>query len=245
MPLPPKNTERRPSLERVGTYPTHIATDAGWLSNLANEQIHALATHTLAHHCEHGMRTLAITSAMAGEGKTTVSLALAQKLAAADKRVLLVDLDTHRGTLSRSAALDEVSGAMESSQGNGAAFHSYATSCPGVSIMPTGTIDPTSGVPLLDPERVRRIVRRGLEEYDIVLLDCPPLLPVADTHVIADVADNAILVVRANSTPRKILEQALVQFGKDKFFAAILNRARPNDIPYFREVYGYYRRSST
>jgi hypothetical protein len=68
---------------------------------------------------------------------------------------------------------------------------------------------------------------------------------VADTHVIADVADNAILVVRANSTPRKILEQALVQFGKDKFFAAILNRARPNDIPYFREVYGYYRRSST
>ena len=83
-----------------------------------------------------------------------------------------------------------------------------------------------------------------LEEFDIVLLDCPPLLPVADAHVIAEVADVAILVVRANSTPKQLLEQALKEFGEKKFFAAILNRAKPYNIPYFREVYGYYRRTS-
>ena len=74
-----------------------------------------------------------------------------------------------------------------------------------------------------------------------MLLDRPPLLPVADTHVIGDAADSAILVVRANRTPREVLKQALKEFGAEKFFAAVLNRAHPYNIPYFREVYGYYR----
>ena len=41
------------------------------------------------------------------------------------------------------------------------------------------------------------------------------------------------------------LDQALNEFGKERIFAAVLNRAQPNDIPYFREVYGYYERRST
>ena len=69
----------------------------------------------VAHHTEQGLRTLAITSALAGEGKTTVSLALAEKLATTDKRILVIDLDTHRGTLSYEAELDGVAGALESS----------------------------------------------------------------------------------------------------------------------------------
>jgi Mrp family chromosome partitioning ATPase len=84
----------------------------------------------------------------------------------------------------------------------------------------------------------------ALEEFDLVVLDCPPLLPVADTHVIADIADRTVLVVRANSTPKQVVEQALKDFDREKLFAAILNRAQPQFIPYFREVYGYYRRPS-
>ncbi len=247
LPSTQQNTETSPSLDRVGTLPEHFATNAGWLSTLANEQIHALATHILAHHSEQGTRTLAVTSALAGEGKTTVSLALAEKLASADKRVLIIDLDTHRGTLTHEAELGDVAGALETSgTRNGMVpFHSYATTVENVSIMPTGMAGiEAASVPLLDPDRIHRLVQRSLEEYDLVLLDCPPLLPVADAHVIAEVADIAILVVRANSTPKQLLEQALKEFGEKKFFAAILNRAKPHNIPYFREVYGYYRRTS-
>jgi succinoglycan biosynthesis transport protein ExoP len=230
-----------------GVFPGHISPKGGWLSSLAHEQIHALATHVMAQHTEQGLRTIAVTSALAGEGKTTVSLALAEKLAHADKRVLIIDLDTHRGTLSFEAELEGVAGALESSDRNGVPvpFHAYPTDCSGVWIMPTGQTYATGAgaVPLLDPERVQNLVNRGMEEFDMVLLDCPPLLPVADAHVITDVADRSMLVVRANSTPQEIVKQAIDTFGKDKLFAAVLNRAQPQFIPYFREVYGYYRRS--
>ena len=247
MPTMTRKTKPMPATtESAIQFPRHIAQNAGWLSNLANEQMHALATHVLAHHSEHGLRTLAVTSALADEGKTTVTLALAEKLASADKRVLVVDLDIHRSTLSHEARLGHQAGALESSlsrNGDLVPFHCYPTDCKGVSIMPTGLVDAESGAPLLDPERINGLLKQAMESFDIVILDCPPLLPVADTHVIGEVADRAILVVRANSTPKVILEQALQEFGKERFFAAILNRAQHYHIPYFREVYGYYRRA--
>ena len=237
-----------PSIDRLVDYPGHLDTNRGWLSTLAEEQIHALATHVLARHTEQGLRTVALTSALAGEGKTTLTLALAEKLASADKRVLIIDLDTHRSTLSRSAQLHERQGAMESAPGQNSdadgSFNVYPTSCRGVSIMPTGRINLATGIPLLSPARISDLCSRAFENHDIVLLDCPPLMPVADTHVIGDVADTAILVVKAGATPRDVLDKALADFGKEKFFAAVLNRARPSAIPYFHEVYGYYRRDS-
>ncbi|MHC4490035.1 MAG: CpsD/CapB family tyrosine-protein kinase [Planctomycetota bacterium] len=248
MPTTTQETKQtQAAIDSAIRFPRHIAQNAGWLSNLANEQMHALATHVLAQHSEHGLRTLAVTSALADEGKTTVTLALAEKLTSADKRVLVVDLDTHRSTLSHEAQIANQAGALESAaphNGDLVPFHSYETDCDGVSIMPTGLVDVNTGAPLLDPERIKDLLKQATEAFDIVVLDCPPLLPVADTHVIGDVADRAILVVRANSTPRVILEQALQEFGKERFFAAILNRAQHYYIPYFHEVYGYYRRSS-
>lgn len=241
-----KQLARRPDTELAGVYPKHLAKNAGWLSVLAQEQIHALATHVLARHTEQGLRTVAVTSALAGEGKTTLTLALAEKLASANKRVLIIDLDTHRGTLSRAAQLEDMSGAVEASTSrNGSVpFHCYGTDKIGISIMPTGqaVIEGNGDIPLLNPDGILSLCKRAFDSHDIVLLDCPPLAPVADTHVIGEVADAAILVVRAGTTPRDVLDRALEDFGKEKFFAAVLNRARPSNIPYFREVYGYYRR---
>jgi len=211
---------------------------------MAFEQIHALATHILARYGELGMRTLAVTSALAAEGKTTVTLALAERLATSGKRVLVIDLDIHRGSLSRSAHLEQCPGAIESSLNGGQTppFHAFETDVENLSIMPCGAcaVD-DAGATLLSPERIQRLVARALEQHDLVLLDCPPLTPVADTHVIGEVADASILVVRSGHTPKDVLEQSLVQYGKEKFFAAVLNRARPHEIPYFRDVYGYYR----
>lgn len=240
----PADERSLPTTERVGHLPRALRRGT-WPSTLAQEQIHALATHVLARNSEQAMRTIALTSALAGEGKTTITLALGEKLATSGRKVLVIDLDTHRGTLSLDSKLDQVPGAIESSSGSGEGlpFHVYSTDCPGLKVMPTGQVDNQDGVPLLSPDRIKRIVTRALSEYDIVLLDCPPLLPVADTHVVGEVVDSAILVIRANSTPQPILLQALEEFGKDKFFAAVLNRAQPYMIPYFREVYGYYRRS--
>ncbi len=238
--------EPRPLPAKVAPYPRQLARNGGWLSTLAEEQIHALATHVLARHTERGLRTIAVTSALAGEGKTTLTLALAEKLASADKRVLIIDLDFHRSTLSRAAELYGESGALDTATSHNGeiSFHCYATECPRVSIMPTGIVKWADGAPLLSPDRILNLCNRAFDDHDIVLLDCPPLMPVADTHVIGEVTDSAILIVRAGATPREVLDRAVTDFGKEKFFAAVLNRASPLAIPYFREVYGYYRRDS-
>jgi len=233
---------------RTASYPRHLKIRGGWTARLAAEQIHALATHILARHTERNLRTLAVTSALAGEGKTTVTLALAEKLAAAGKRILVIDLDAHRATLSHECSLDDAAGVLQSSDPRDPTnleFHSYSSDVPGVSIMPAGYPEHgDEGPPIVSPVHVGVLVLRGLEDYDMILLDCPPLLPVADTHVIGEVVDKALLVVRAGSTPRDMIDQAIDEFGRDKFLGAVLNRTRPKDIPYFREVYGYYRRDS-
>ena len=133
--LAAETTGRKPVVrEQKGVFPAHIAPGGGWLSGLAHEQIHALATHVLAQHTDNGLRTLAITSALAGEGKTTLSLALSEKLASSGKRLLVIDLDTHRATLSGEAGLYGVAGAMESSDQESvdSTFHAYATDRPNV-----------------------------------------------------------------------------------------------------------------
>jgi len=248
--VPAERPQSVPTTElRRALYPAHICSGKSWAGRLANEQIHALATHVLARHAQQNLRTLAITSALAGEGKTTATLALAQKLAGADKRVLIMDLDTHRATLSHEAGLDDAQGALQSCDPKDIAnleFHAYETDVPGVTIMPVGH-QPADlvGPPLVSPVHTGVLVLNALERYDIVLLDCPPLLPVAETFVLREVVDSAIMVIRAGSTPRDMLDQAIDDFGRDKFMGAILNRTKPGDIPYFREVYGYYRRDST
>ena len=251
-PVPPRVAKagaKAPTTElRTASYPLHFKRYRGWSGQLAQEQIHALATHVLARHTERNLRALAVTSALAGEGKTTVTLALAEKLAQAAKRILILDLDAHRATLSHECGLDDAAGALQSSDPRDPTnldFHVYSSSIPGISIMPAGFPEPgAQGPPILSPVHVGILVLRALEEYDMVLLDCPPLLPVADTHVIGEVVDKALLVVRAGVTPRDMVDQAVEEFGRDKFLAAVLNRTRPQDIPYFREVYGYYRRDS-
>ena len=63
--------------------------------------------------------------------------------------------------------------------------------------------------------------------------------------MIGEAVDGAVLVVRAGATPRAILDRALADFKKERIFACVLNRAQPDSIPYFREVYGYYRREQS
>jgi len=248
LPAPVADPEREdgrrpvPSLPQAHL-PRRFTEGSGWAADMAYEQIHALAAHVVARRGSHGMRVLAITSALAGEGKTTIALALAEKLASAGRRVLVMDLDVHRGTLSQVCNLDEQPGAVETAADRQGPFYAYPTIQAGLSVMPAGQYEHTeAGIPLFSPQLIQGLVVRALENHDVLILDCPPLSPVADTHIIGDIADASVLVVRASATPREVLERAIEDYGREKFFAAVLNCAQPDEIPYFREVYGYYRR---
>ncbi|MFB3065120.1 MAG: tyrosine-protein kinase family protein [Planctomycetota bacterium] len=231
----------------LAVFPRYMPSKRGWAPTVALEQLHALTTHILVHAGQHNTRVIGVTSAVAGEGKTTITLGLAERLAAAGKRVQIIDLDTHRRTLSLEAHLGDAAGVQEASHAGVRIEDVKAcqTDRPNVTILPSGSHNGNADSPVLEARFLQEIIHHALRDNDFVLLDCPPLLPVAETHVVREAVDGIVLVVRATSTPREIVETALDEFGKDKVIAAVLNRAQPHFIPYFREVYGYYRRDQS
>jgi Mrp family chromosome partitioning ATPase len=205
---------------------------------MAREQIRSLAIHILARCTEGGLRTIAVTSAMAGEGKTSVAMAVAARMARAGLRVLLVDLDLHRRTLTQLLRLEGVPGAEEAvTIGDTVSVPIHRTDCRRLYVLPAGC----GNGRVLSRAALERLCRRARETADLVFLDCPPLMPVAEAYTVGEVADRTILVVRAACTPAPILESALSLFATDRILAAVLNRAVPEHIPYFSRIYGYYQ----
>ena len=228
-------------------FPSYMPSERGWAPTVALEQLHALTTHILVHAGQHNTRVIGVTSAVAGEGKTTITLGLAERLAVAGKKVQIIDLDTHRRTLSLEAQLGDTSGVREASYAGVRIedLKASQTNRPNITILPSGSRNGNAECPVLEARFLQELIHHALRDNEFVLLDCPPLLPVAETHVVREAVDGIVLVVRATSTPREIVATALEEFGKDKLIAAVLNRAQPHSIPYFREVYGYYRRDKS
>jgi succinoglycan biosynthesis transport protein ExoP len=235
------------SAPRQAILPEHLTTSGSWASTLALEQIHVLATHLLARFGDRPFASIAVTSSLPGEGKTTIALALAQRLVGARRRVVVIDFDLHRRALTSEVRLKDARGVVDLVLDADAAapLPVYPSGCEGLYIAPSGSRPSQRSLPLPDKARVQAILEKARAQgFDIAIADCPPIVPVADAHVIGEVVDGAVMVVRAHSTPRPVVEQAVNEFGRDRFFAAVLNRASPSRIPYFREVYGYYRGTS-
>ena len=208
------------------------------------ESIHATLTSILyAGPAGQFPQVLVFSSPGPGEGKTTLASNLAVALAGIHKRVLLVDADLRRPRLHHIFDLDNEMGMVEllrrtePIQGS-LDGHVRATAIPNLSVMPagrSGSGDPT----LLHSARLGEIVKicRGL--YDVVIVDTPPMMTMADARVIARHADGVVLVVRATRTSRDSLRDAYRRFSEDgtRVLGAILNDWNPKKSG----RYGYYR----
>jgi capsular exopolysaccharide synthesis family protein len=208
------------------------------------ESIHATLTSILyAGPAGQFPQVLVFSSPAPSEGKTTISSSLAVALAHIHKRVLLVDADLRRPRLHQIFDVDNDKGMVdllrrtEPIQGS-LDGHVRATAIPNLSVMPaghSGAGDPT----LLHSARLGEIVRtcRGL--YDVVIVDTPPMMTMADARVIARHADGVVLVVRATRTSRDSLRDAYRRFSEDgsRVLGAILNDWNPKKSG----RYGYYR----
>jgi Mrp family chromosome partitioning ATPase len=76
---------------------------------------------------------------------------------------------------------------------------------------------------LLESPAAQRLLDRLREQFEIIVLDTPPLLPIADSHVLSSLADGVVLVVRARQTPREILREALHSFHASNLLGVVLN----------------------
>jgi protein-tyrosine kinase len=190
---------------------------------------------------EQKIKVLAVTSAIAGEGKTLSSVNLAMNLASAGRRkILLVDVDLRKSDLGRELDIDPYPGLREFLGGSGVLKDIVRkTVVPGFYIVPGGKpiADPS---PLLAAEKIRNFFGKVREQFDVILLDTPPIIPVADTLSLRDQVDGFIFLYRADFTPYPMLREALEELGEANILGVVMNCLEPQKQKYYQRYYGKY-----
>ena len=187
-----------------------------------------------------GSQVLAITSPAAGEGKTLTAVNLAGALAReSDGRVLLIDADLRRPSIATTLGLDSSPGLTDVLSSDRLELAAVAQP-----VQPFPLWAVTSGTPgsaihrLLRSPRLDGLIQRARQDFDVVIVDTPPLLPVFDSAVLSRIVDQMLVVVAANQTPRKLLGEALNLVDPAKVMGIVFNR---DDRPLFGYYDEYYR----
>ncbi|MBN3766796.1 GNVR domain-containing protein [Burkholderia sp. Ac-20365] len=144
-------------------------------------------------------------------GKSFVSVNLAALLGASGQRVLLVDTDLRRGTLNASVGVRSSPGITDIMQGTPYESAVHRQIMPGVDFVANGGYVANASE-LLRHSRFRRFVEWADREYDIVLMDAPPILPVADSGIVANLAGMVFLVARQGVTSVSELRDSVRRF---------------------------------
>ena len=195
--------------------------------------------HALSHSKE--VRVIAVTSPVAGDGKTTTAIHLAATLARTPgTRTLLIDAD-----LRLSSAGARLGLAFPGARGLGdcllddrVALEEVENGLPGsrLSVLTAGRPVPHPCDTLQSP-RLAALLQEARRRYDHVVVDSPPLLPVPDSRLIAGVVDGIILVVAAHRTTRRSLAEAFDALDPRRVVGVVFNDADP---PPLRAYGGYY-----
>ena len=204
--------------------------------SVAAEQYRILAMKIHQMAMQQHARVLMVTSAAGGEGKSTTAVNLGLALSAlVDGPVLLVDADMRRPRLHEY---------LEIPLSAGHGFHdmllhpeertgNYVRMLEGVHVIPGN--EPTSNpVAALASPKVRTLFDRLKREYSFIVVDAPPTMPIADSHILSGLCDKVLFVVRARRTPRDLFQHAVESFDAANLAGAVLN-----DVEYQRSSYGY------
>lgn len=171
------------------------------------------------------LRTLMITSSAAGEGKTTTAANLALAMAQEGQRVLLIDGDLRHPSLHRFFSISNEVGLTDlliRTQETGAVIRRFPKA--GLDVITAGGLPPNPAE-LLGSERMGELLRQFHGEYDIVLLDSPPILPVTDGQLLSRLVDGVLLVLRAGEVRREHAKKAkhLLDHVGANVIGAVLN----------------------
>jgi exopolysaccharide transport family protein len=181
-----------------------------------SESIRSLRAGVQMSDVDNPPQVVELTSASPGEGKTSLSIALAVSAATSGKRVVLIDCDLRRPSVSQQFNLTDRPGLVELLAQTAAAdgiLHRDKAS--GLYVMGAGA--KTQSPPdLLGSARMQHLIEQLRQSFDLIVLDAPPIGPVVDASVLAAVADKVIFVVRWSTTAREFVRHSLERIPGDR-----------------------------
>lgn len=202
--------------------------------NAAQEAYYQLVL-AMRYSSDRPLRTVAVTSPLKGDGKSTVAMNVAGafgEIAASsierEARVLVIDADLRRPTLHKKFGLANTVGLSDILIGQGTlAECAQRTELPGVDVLTSGTPSPNP-IKLLQSNRFDALLREARERYVTVIVDAPALVPVFDAAIVAAKTDGAVMVLSAGHTDMRSTRKALAKLeavGVTELVGTVMNRA--------------------
>jgi tyrosine-protein kinase Etk/Wzc len=232
-------------IERNGSTPApalmeRLVTHANPRSPVA-EAYRSLRTNLAFTRARESMKTIILTSPGPADGKSTTVANLAITFAQQGQRTLLVDADLRRAVLDKTFSVPRSPGLTEVIVGEVALEQAVSsTDVPNLHVLGSGQFPPNPSE-LLGSTAMREVLRAAAEQFDVVLLDSPPLLAVTDAAVLSTLADGTILVVRMGATARQAVRRSLgqLQAVHARTIGAVMNDVDLKRSSYYGG-YGYY-----
>jgi len=235
-----------PTIERSGNFATRV--DANGSFNAVDTRV-VTVTHPACAAAEQyrvlyyrlerlrglqPLKTLAFTSAVAGEGKTitAVNLAVAAAAANPERRVLLADCDLRRPMVHTYLGLRQSPGLMEVLAGDAQlpdAVRRFTSTR--LAVLPAGgAVEDAAS--LLHSGRMRELLRMLGEHFDEIYLDAPPCLAFADVQILASQCQGVVMVVKAGTTSSRRVAQALAHLRDAPVVGCVLNGVDVAEVAY-------------
>lgn len=183
-----------------------------------------------------------LTSFNPGSGKSFISYNLGLSFAIKKKRVLLVDCDLRHGSSSMyvNNPTKGLSDYLTESTSDWHSLVKKSPSQPSIDIMPIGKIPPNPAE-LLENGRLDELIKEAKQEYDVIILDCPPVNIVVDTQIVGQMVDRTLFVVRAGLLEKSALKELNEFYDEKKFknMSVLLNGTTASNSRYY--TYGTYQ----
>ena len=246
----PDNLERALGLPVLGSIPVSKSSkqDVRGIEVFSNptsavsEAFLALRTNLQYLNFDRALKTIAITSAGSGEGKTIIACNLASALAKAGSQVVLMSCDLRRPSVHEVFHINGERGLSNVLAGQLSFMDVLVPIRKGLNVIASGPVPPNPPE-LLGSGRMKELVEQAKRISDFVILDCPPVLPVTDAAVLSALADGFLIVAKAGSTSgiSAVKAKGVLEKVSARILGAVLNFADAvSNRDYSEYGYGYY-----